>query len=129
MSEKRAQKGFTLLETLVALAVFAISMTALLGIFSAGVAAYQREKTVSEMQTLASNRLAAISGGIYFREREQSVNTLGEYKISESVTMAALPRARSDQALFHFTVEVSAQDFGANRTVSLSTYRIGHVKK
>jgi general secretion pathway protein I len=100
MTGRGAEHGFTLVETLVALAVLAVSAVAILGATEAHVARVAALETRAAAQWAAQNRLAEEMLGLPGTDTETLIG------IAAAVTVARLPTADPDLTRLQIAVSV-----------------------
>ena len=120
----RSQNGFTLLEVLIAFAIAALALTALAETAGAGlgstVVAGQTEEALSRARShLVAAALHPLPG-------ETTGDDGGGFAWRVAVRPVAVAE-KSPAALYEITAEISWPGRGANRTVRLSTLRLGRI--
>lgn len=125
-SSARIQRGFSLLETLVALAVLAIALGVIYQIFGTSLRNMQYAKDYSYAQMLAESKLSELSKGIPVKEGAYE----GEFndKYSWQMDVAPLPviSEDGDDEVDKFRVDFSVSWNAGKRTqmITLRTYRL-----
>lgn len=133
MSRSRAQRGFSLLEILVAFAILAISLGVLIQIFSRAslstiaAAQYSRAAAIAEARLEAVGTAIALEPGVVSGEPEDGIAweltivpvELGP--VQQDMTLGAEPAT----VAYRVTVVALWEDAGRARRVALSTLRLG----
>ena len=128
MASKRnfSQGGFTLLETLVALAVLAISLGVIYQIFGTSLRNMQYAKDYSTAQMLAESKMSELGKGIPLREGEFEGQFNDKYIWHMDVT--PLPFADDDggNELKKLKVDFSVlwESDNKKRSVNIRTFRL-----
>ena len=128
MSPRRGkrQRGFTLIEVLVAFAVAALVLSVLLPTFSAGLGAASRAKAVTEATLLAESSLDAIGTTIPLAPGRLDDVYDGRYRWhAEIAARPDLAAATLPVAPYEVTVTVAWNELGRERHVALHTLRLG----
>ena len=124
---RRGERGFTLMEVLVAFAILTVSLGGLLLAFSNGLRTTDRAVTISTATLQAQSLLEAVGESIPVREgRVDGVLEDGSrwrisiqrYDTGESGAAAVV------RTLFAYRVDVSVE-WDAGRTVTLTSMRLG----
>ena len=120
------QNGFTLLETLVALAVLAIALGVIYQIFGTSLRNMQYSRDYSYAQMLAESKLSELSKGVPVKAGTWGGDFNDKY--SWVMDVAQLPTVSEDgtDAIDKYRVDfVVSWSAGNNqRTISLRTYRL-----
>jgi len=122
------QRGFSLLEVLVAFSILALALAALFTLFGTAVRStavardYQRALLVAEsrlayLQGVASRQLTVAS--------EQGETADGYLWNSEVTPLEQEPPAVAGVSLYQLAVQVSWQEGGQQRQIDLKTLRLG----
>jgi prepilin-type N-terminal cleavage/methylation domain-containing protein len=119
------ERGFTLIECLVAMAIAAVLLTALLQAFSAGLSGSARAEAWSRATIIAQSALDALSAtdliGDSDEERQEGdfhvATTVHRYLVPERPGVATVP--------YELTVSVSWTGGGQLHSVDLRTLRLG----
>ena len=125
---RRADSGFTLLEIIVAVAILAVSLAALLQVFSSGLkgARVAQHHTIATL--LAESKLATIGVEAPLEEAETSGEYDDDYGLRAAVRRYQEPgpdaAAESPVVAYEVVVTVSWEETGGVRSVSLSTLRL-----
>ena len=131
------QRGFTLLEVLVAFTLLAVIFGALFEVFAGGLAAVRDGDLRSHATLLAQSKLAELTSESKFAEGSRSGVFAGPNELEAGTEYRwryRLERYREDPlgsmersvvVPFTATVEVSWQEAGATRRVSLDTLVLG----
>ena len=135
-SNSRRQRGFSLIEVLVAFVILALVATALFSLFSVSLNNVAAAEEWSRALTVAESRLDAAAVAQPLREGSESGNT-ADGRVQWTATVAPYVSPAVDpeleaasQALatrlFRISVEVKyTGGDGKSRTLSLSTVRLG----
>jgi len=122
------QSGFTLLEALAGLTIFAVAMTALFGAYASGVSVARVSEQYWHAQVLAQSVLAEAAA----QPQTAVVALRGQdngYRWQVTSRPAAAPHATALRAsglqLYHIRAVVA---WDPNRTVTLETLKLGRVK-
>ena len=120
------QQGFSLLETLVALAVLAIALGVIYQIFGTSLRNMQYAKDYSYAQMLAESKLSELSKGIPVKEGAYGGDFNDKY--SWQMDVAPLPVVSDDGAdeVNKFRVDFSVRwnSGGRQQMITLRTYRL-----
>lgn len=117
-----AQRGFTIIEALVALMILSIAATAILSVFSAGARQVSARSARYQLYHAAQSALAELyadvraGGGEFDRETEQ-----GAYRIRERSRLVATTAGSGEQT-YLFEISVSAEEAASGRAVTLSDF-------
>jgi general secretion pathway protein I len=121
----RSERGFTLLEVLVAFVIAALALTVLFRGTLDGLRATQAAGRYEEAVTRARSRLAALTAGGLAPGDRQGDDGNGFHWRERITTVASSPvAAEGSLALYAVSVAVSWTD-GSRRTVELDSERIG----
>lgn len=128
MSHRQSQRGFSLLEVLVAFAILAVSLGVLLGIFSRATSATIASAQYSQAATLAESLLTLAGHEIALEESAVSGET--ESGFSWELTMfeldlsAEFPTATLSVTAYRVNATVLWFDAGRPRRLMLSTLKL-----
>ena len=125
LSSRTGERGFTLLEVLVALTILSISLAVLLAIFSKGLAQARENATEADARTLAQSLLAqtqaqphpsfgdtnGVSNGLHWRVRITPYGSGADQQAWQQVAQ-------------QIDATVSWQGESRTRTLTLSTLRL-----
>lgn len=118
----RAQKGFTLVECLVALAIMSIALIALLEVFSRGNAAYRSQEGAVQRMELAQSRLDMLSASPYL-EPESDVEIVADGRFTVHTDIVQIAGDDLDEpALYRLSVSVMSAGNTPGRETRLVTY-------
>lgn len=123
----RVERGFTLLEVLVAFAILAVSLGGLLVAFSDGLRTTDRSVTISTATLQAQSVMEEVGRSIPVRPgRETGVLDDGtRWQVSiEPFDTGESGAAAVVRTLFAYRVEVTVE-WGTGRTVTLTSLRLG----
>ena len=121
---KRAQ-GFTLLETLVALAILALSLGVIYQIFGVSLKNIQHARDYSYAQMLAESKLSEIGKGIPVIEGSYGGN-VGQKYIWKMDVIPLHGDDSDEQLIYTYQVKftISWMHSGKGRTIAINTYRL-----
>ncbi len=125
-TSKFKQNGFTLLETLVALAVLAVALGVIYQIFGTSLRNMQYSRDYSYAQMLAESKLSELSKGVPVKAGTWGGDFNNKY--SWVMDIAQLPAVSEEEgdAVDKYRVDfvVSWSTGNNQRTISLQTYRL-----
>lgn len=123
----RAERGFTLLEVIIALIIAAFALGVLLQNAVGGVRAVQAATSYEEALAHARSRLAALDGAPLLPSDRQGDDGGGYHWHERIVQTATIPATSSSPAvgLFAVSVAISWGSDGQRRSVQLDTERTG----
>lgn len=130
MSPPHGQRGFSLLEVLVAFVLLAMALALILQIFSTGVAASGRTAAHGRAVTLATSLLARLDAEPVLREEQRSGSNDG-MRWRMAIQPAPEPLAGSGQTggdgakLYRIRLQIRWQRDGGGGEVTLQTLRLG----
>ena len=119
--------GFTLLETLVALSVLAITLGVLYQIFGVSLKNIQYAKDYSYAQMLAESKLSELGKGIPIVEGIYGGDFDGKYSWEISIESQTQAAAQvEDRALYAYKVRFTIfwPSNGTSRSIKIDTYRL-----
>jgi general secretion pathway protein I len=123
------QRGFTLIETLVAFTIATLLLSVLLAAFAGGVSGSRDAAIRAEAIQLAQSTLEAMGAVDVIKDGERFDRAEGRYHITVSIqryTEADTPSPQGTYvAPYDVAVEVSWLNGGRRQSVSLRTLRIG----
>lgn len=125
LEQKNRSRGFTLLETLVALSVLAITLGVLYQIFGVSLRNMQHAKDYSYAQMLAESKLSEIGKGIPVTEGNYG-GRIGE-KYSWTMDIEPISIDQADDRLVHIfkvNFEITWPGNSKNRSIKIDTYRL-----
>ena len=128
MRRRQAQRGFSLLEVLVAFAILAVSLGVLLGIFSRATTATIASAQYSQAATLAESLLTLVGHEVALEEGAVSGGT--ESGFSWELTMVEIdladefPTTTRSVRAYRVNVTVLWFDAGRPRRLMLSTLKL-----
>ena len=121
----RRERGFTLLEVMVALVIAGLALGVMFDAAAVGLRASQRAARTAEALSLARSRLAALGHGAALVAADTQGDD-GAYHWRQRVElMAALPRPRGAVRLYAVRVALSGPEDGAVHAVELADRRLG----
>lgn len=115
--------GFTLLEVLVALAIFAIAFGVIAGIFQTSLRQSETAESLLEATALAETQIARFGNDLPLAIGRLSGRSPEGLRWSAAVDLAAPALESSDLALYEITLDVASKD-GAQHYLTLKTLRI-----
>jgi len=120
----RNQRGFTLLEILVAFVILAVTVTVILQLFSANLKTLWMSDDYVTAATLADVKMReALESGV-LRENTSSETTPQGYRMDVVVTEALGKRTENlAWKMFEVALKVSWQKEGKKKTISVRTLR------
>jgi general secretion pathway protein I len=121
---RRAQRGFTLLEVLVAFAIAAVALGVLVDGTLTGMRGARLAARQEEALSHARSRLAALGQGEDLTPGENSGDSGGGFSYRRRVSRVATTQA-ADTALYEISLSIGWVEDGRTRTVQLATRRIG----
>ncbi len=128
MAALTTRRGFTLLEVLVALIIFALSFGAIAGIFQTSLRQSTTASSLLDAKALAEQQMARLGVELPLEPGEHSgaaTTTSGSALIWRSRIDLAEPVDVQDViALYHVTVDVGDED-GERSILTLETFKIG----
>ncbi len=126
MVKYEKQLGFTLLETLVALSVLAITLGVLYQIFGTSLRNIQYAKDYSFAQMLAESKLSEIGKGIPVVEGNYGGEIGDKYTWVMNVEPVASLEGKDKDLIFAFKVmfTISWGSNGKDRSIDILTYRL-----
>lgn len=125
---QRAQRGFSLLEVLVAFSILAMSLSTILALFGTGLRSTVLARDYQQALLVADTRLAVLQG-IAPRQLQPEV-AHGEVPggftwKSEVRAIEQEPPAVGGIAVYQLAVAVSWNDAGKSRQIELTSLRLG----
>ncbi len=123
---KDSQRGFTLLETLVALSVLAISLGVIYQIFGTSLRNMQYAKEYSYAQLFAESKISELGKGIPIAEGTFGGEIDGKYEWEISIAPESALN-HSDKNIIHaYKVLFSIQwdSYGKDRSIKVLTYKL-----
>ncbi len=124
MASRNAGSGFTLLEVLVALIIFAIAFGAIAGIFQTALRQSTTAETLDDARALAEQQIARFGTELPLKPIELAGQSAAGYLWRAHVELAAPIPGEQTIALYRVTVDVGADD-NDRHYVTLQTLRIG----
>jgi general secretion pathway protein I len=124
ISKKHNQHGFTLLETLVALSVLAITLGVIYQIFGTSLRNIQHAKDYSFAQMHAESKLSEIGKGIPVVEGSYGGDIDEKYRWRVYVEPASSINSESVVFVFKVTLTISWGTKGKDRSIEVSTLRL-----
>ncbi|MBV9735695.1 MAG: prepilin-type N-terminal cleavage/methylation domain-containing protein [Acidisphaera sp.] len=121
----RAERGFTLLEVIIALVIAALALGALLQSAVSGLAGVQAATSYEEAIARARSRLAALDGSPLATGDRQGDDGGGYHWHERILQVAQAPAGAGTAmpALYAVSVAISWQSRGGSRSVQLDTER------
>ena len=123
---RRGERGFTLLEVLVAFAILAVSLGALLVAFSDGLRTTDRSITISTATLQAQSLMEEVGRSIPVRPGETTgvLEDGSRWQVSvEPFDTGESGAAAVVRSLFAYRVDVTVE-WGAGRTITLTSLRL-----
>ena len=129
MAKNNQQSGFTLLETLVALSVLAISLGVIYQIFGTSLRNMQYTKEYSYAQMVAESKLSELGKGIPVSSGNFEGNVDNKYSWKMSIEpLGPLANANEDVVgKYQIRFVVNWDSNGKDRSLSLLTYRLATI--
>ncbi len=126
MARLREQRGFTLLETLVALSVLAISLGVIYQIFGTSLRNMQYAKEYSYAQMFAESKLSELGKGIPVREGGIEGEIDGKYYWTINVEPQSSASGASQNLVQTYKVLFSIRwdSYGKQRSIDVITYKL-----
>jgi general secretion pathway protein I len=125
MKARSRPAGFTLLEVLVALAVMAIAVTLLIGLFSANLRAVARSGSMTEAAARADSRISAIAADPSLAEAAWSENGDDGYRMD--VVVREMIKERTENLpvrMMEVDLTIRWMEGGRERAFKLKTARV-----
>lgn len=131
---RRAARGFTLLEILVAFTLMAMIVAVLMRVFSGGLQGISRAEDYARATSIAESALARVGADIPFKEGDTNGEEGDRYRWTLSIkaqseqaglNAAGQPQPIMPVRLFEVSVVVGWTDYGTTRQVALSSLRLG----
>lgn len=123
------QRGFTLIETLVAFTIATLLLSVLLAAFAGGVTGSRDAAIRSAAMQLAQSTLEAMGAVDTIKDGARFDRAQGRYHVTVTIQRYAEDGAPSTEgtyvALYDVVAEVSWLDGGRRQSVSLRTLRLG----
>lgn len=120
----RRQQGFTLLEVLVALIIFAIAFGAIAGIFQTSLRQSTTAETLFAATALAEHQITRFGSELPLTVGQSSGISAEGFAWHADVNLAAPIEENSGVALYQVTIDVSSGDDGPSH-ITLRTLRLG----
>ena len=118
MAHRKDQRGFTLLEIVVALTIAAITLPVLLQTFSRGT----KTHSLIENKTTAFYLLRLRMAEIEMLEELESGSEEGEFGTNSRFTWASEVNETDTEGLYEIIVTVIWEERGREKTIELATY-------
>lgn len=118
------ERGFTLIEVLVALIIFAIAFGAIAGIFQTALRQSTSAETLGDATALAERQIMRVGTELPLAVGVFSGDAKGGLSWQAEVNLATPPAIDGNIALYHIKVDVRPSD-RRQPYVSLNTLRIG----
>lgn len=128
MSRSRTQQGFTLLEVLIAMVIFAIAFGAIAGIFQTALRQSRTAETLLDAEALAEQQMARLgkdlplTPGVFTGVAKSADPSPLAWRTE--IGLAEPLRQDADVALYSITIEISDQA-GDRTHLRLQTLRLG----
>ena len=125
-SQAKQLRGFTLLETLVALSVLAITLGVLYQIFGVSLRNMQHAKDYSYAQMLAESKLAEIGKGIPVKEGSYSGDFDEKYSWQMNIVPAANEVTGNELVnMYKIKFIIAWPASTSSRSIKIDVYRLG----
>lgn len=120
------QRGFSLLEVLVAFAILAMSLGVLSQIFTSGMRNTQLSARYSEAMILAESRLAVASVYHDLKEGSDTGSSAGfQWSVEVTAYEGTGDFTNPSSKLLRVQVTINWEEYTKNRSIRLSTLRLG----
>lgn len=118
---KREEKGFTLLEVIIALMISGFALAAMLGSLEAGLASGSRAQRDLYATSLARSQLAGVLSTLSMRPGSQSYDLEGHYHSNVEIRQIAdAPTKDGGDRVGLFSISVQIHQDGTGRSVTLT---------
>ncbi|GBO80998.1 hypothetical protein AA0242T_1700 [Acetobacter aceti NRIC 0242] len=119
---KREEKGFTLLEVIIALMISGFALAAMLGSLEAGLASGSRAQRDLYATSLARSQLAGVLSTLSMRPGSQSYDLEGHYHSNVEIRQIAdAPTKDGGDRIGLFSISVQIHQDGTGRSVTLTS--------
>jgi general secretion pathway protein I len=129
-----AQRGFSLLEVVVALAILGLALGVLLEIFGSGLNGAELTSRYAQAATIAESRLASVGADVPLQPGDTGGSendafrwtlSIKPYDEQQAQPQMGAPQSLMRVQLFEIVARVSWSDYGKEREVVLSTLQLG----